>query len=336
MIFFRYNIKKNRDQNYYYIYEYSELAQFQTFELIKLPDKIIFGCKMTLNDFYVRKLTLKDMPRIKNISSGIWEGHDYIPAVIEDWISRVDCYVFGIIDKASEELLAFSNVRWLLRNEEKIAWMEGGRVDFRRQKRGYGTELSKYALKYAKDNGAVAAMYDTSSRNLGTKKIGKNYDFKMKFCMHHLFIEPKNFNIETFSPSGQIKVREIEVLEAFRICKNIPNGPIEEFSKGWSYIPLDYDNLKKIKGKWFTNNRSILLVLSLETEIWLITYGEINYSLNLISNFLHKHDLSHCNTLEVFCHPEIGPFLNELGFKYSNKEELENKPAGVLLFEKLF
>ena len=102
---------------------------------------------MASNDFYVRKLTLKDMPRVRDISSGIWEGHDYIPFVIENWISRDDCFVYGIIGKDSEELLAFSNVRWLSRNGNKIAWMEGGRVDSKLQKIGFGTELLKFALK---------------------------------------------------------------------------------------------------------------------------------------------------------------------------------------------
>ena len=198
---------------------------------------------MASNDFYVRKLTTKEMPRIKNISSGIWEGHDYIPYVIENWIFREDCFVYGIINKASEELIAFSNVRWLSRGKNKIAWMEGGRVDSNIQRSGFGTELLKFALKYAKENGAAAAMYDTSSRNLGSVAIAKNYDFKMKFCMHHLFIEPKSFNIERLLPPSQVSVREIDASEVFRICENISNGPIEEFSRGWSYVPFTPENL---------------------------------------------------------------------------------------------
>ena len=301
---------------------------------------------MTSNEFYVRKITTKDMPRIKEISSGIWEGHDYIPFVVENWISRDDCFVYGIIEKVSEELLAFANVKWLSRGKDKIAWLEGGRVDSKRQQSGLGTELSKFALNYAEENGAVAAMYDTSSRNLGSTAIAKNYDFKLKFCMHHLFIEPKSLDIEKFPLSSMIQVRKIDVSEVFRICENIPNGPIEEFSKGWSYVPFTQENLEKIEGKWRTNERSIMLVLTLgeepsqespkNEEIWLILYGEIDFAINLLSDYLHNHDLSHLKSLEVFCHLEIGPFLNKLGFKYSNKEELENKAAGVLLFEKLF
>ena len=295
---------------------------------------------MKSNDFYVRKLTPKDMPRITDISSEIWEGHDYIPFVIENWILRDDCFAYGIIGKASEELLAFSNIRWLSRGKKKIAWMEGGRVDPKIQKSGYGTELLKFALKYAEENGAAAAMYDTSSRNLGSVAIAKNYDFKMKFCMHHLFIEPKSFNIEKLPTPSQVSGRKIDVSEAFRICENISNGPVEEFSKGWSYVPFTFENLEKIEGKWITNEKSILLILSLEgeqeTEIWIIAYGKIPDTIDLISNYIHNQDLKSCKSVEVFCHPEIGPSLNKLGFKYSNSEELENKPAGVLLFEKLF
>lgn len=303
---------------------------------------------MTSNDFYVRKLTLKDMPRIKEISSGIWEGHDYIPFVVENWISRDDYFVYGIIGKASKELLAFANIRWLSRDGNKIAWMEGGRVDSTAQKKGFGTELLIFALKYAEENGATAAMYDTSSRNLGSVAIGKNYNFKMKFCMHHVFIELKTFDIEQFPTPSQALVREIDVSEVIGICENIKDGPIEEFSKGWSYVPFTLENLANIKGKWMTNEESIMLVLSDEEEedslqeapenkeIWLIIYGKTDFAIDLLSNFLHNQDLKQYKSLEVFCHPEIGPSLNKLGFKYSNKEGLENKPAGVLLFEKLF
>ena len=40
---------------------------------------------------YFRELTFEDIPEILEISKDIWEGDDYIPHVIENWMKYENC-----------------------------------------------------------------------------------------------------------------------------------------------------------------------------------------------------------------------------------------------------
>ena len=44
---------------------------------------------------YFRELTPEDIPAIKDISKDIWEGDDYIPYVIQEWLQEKNCMNYG-------------------------------------------------------------------------------------------------------------------------------------------------------------------------------------------------------------------------------------------------
>ena len=90
---------------------------------------------MHLPNAKFRKLTPNDLPRVTEISSQIWGGEDYISGVIEHWMLDKNCFAFGVF--AENKLVAFSNIRWVYRDELKIAWLEGGRVDPKFQNKGF-------------------------------------------------------------------------------------------------------------------------------------------------------------------------------------------------------
>ena len=53
---------------------------------------------------YFRELTQDDIPDIKDISKNIWEGDDYVPYVIKEWLQDENCMNYGtFIDKNKTE-----------------------------------------------------------------------------------------------------------------------------------------------------------------------------------------------------------------------------------------
>ena len=46
---------------------------------------------------YFRELTPDDVPAIKDISKDIWDGDDYIPYVIQDWLQDKNCMNYGTV-----------------------------------------------------------------------------------------------------------------------------------------------------------------------------------------------------------------------------------------------
>ena len=81
--------------------------------------------------FVLRRATADDKPRILEISSQIWEGEDYVPGVIDRWLTDEAGEV--VVALADGVLTGFARHSLLLPG---FAWFEGIRTDPARQNRG--------------------------------------------------------------------------------------------------------------------------------------------------------------------------------------------------------
>ncbi|MBA7679609.1 hypothetical protein ES703_87908 [subsurface metagenome] len=177
-----------------------------------------------------RELTIDDIPAIKEISKDIWEGEDYVPQVIENWLKDENCMNYGAFkDKERREMVGFGRVK--LFNKE-LAWLEGGRVKVDYQKKGIGRDMIKYALDYAKSVNAKKAQYDTSSKNLGSIALAKYFGFKRKKSMNVLDAKRSDINIIKSPP---LEVKTVSAEEAKELYKDFDIGPGDEINMGWSY-----------------------------------------------------------------------------------------------------
>jgi RimJ/RimL family protein N-acetyltransferase len=293
----------------------------------------IRGFQRTVMNIYFRKLKNEDIPAIKDISKEIWEGNDYIPYVIEQWLQEKDCMNYGTFkDKDKTELIGFGRVK--LYNKE-IAWLEGGRIKASYQGQGIGKKQLNYAIEYAKKIGVKVAQYDTASDNYASIKLAKFYGFEQKKCMDLLMA-----NNEDVKLSGKINPN-IDVLiadDAKQIYEEFDIGPGEEICIGWSFIPLKYINDEH--GSWLYNKEAILqkiefakphdYELPLEQEVWMIVYGNPKGACDLIQYAIQKElETKGKKIFEVFCKHDVIDLIKKIGFQYH-----EDKRFGVLLFEK--
>jgi len=285
---------------------------------------------------FFRKLTSDDIPAIEDISKDIWEGEDYIPQIIENWLQDKDCMNYGtFLDEKREEMVGFGRVKFF---NKEIAWLEGGRVKIDYQKQGIGREMLKYAIDYAFSMKVKAAQYDTSTNNIGSVALAKHFGFKRKKSMNVL--SAKRDEIKPFK-TPSINVRKMAALQAKELYKNFNTGDGNEINMGWNYKHLKY--LSDEDGEWYIlNSKAILQKVKFksisvqegpeEKEVWLIVYGRPKNTVELIKSILQKEFNDKRNkTYVVFCSPDIAELVEDLGFSYN-----EGEPFAVVLFEKKF
>jgi len=97
----------------------------------------------------LRKAVASDKPRITEISSQIWDGEDYVPNVLDDWLADPNGEV--IVAIADEKLISFARRSYLLPG---YAWFEGARTDPAYRNTGVFQEISRYFLDAVQREGA--------------------------------------------------------------------------------------------------------------------------------------------------------------------------------------
>lgn len=283
---------------------------------------------------YFRELTIEDIPAIKDISKDIWDGDDYIPYVIQEWLQDKNCMNYGTFkDENKTELIGFGRVK--LYNKD-IAWLEGGRIKVSYQGQGIGKLQLGYAVEYANKIGAKIAQYDTSSDNLASISLAKYFGFKRKKCIDLVMA---NSNEIKLSKKTTPKFDNLTAKDVRELYMEFDIGPGDEVCIGWSYIPIKY--LKNNHGSWLYNRDAILQKLEFgsshnketpsDHEIWMIVYGKPKMARDLIQYVIQNElETQESKIFKVFCKPEVVDLLKEMGFKYPEDERF-----GVMLFEKI-
>jgi len=282
---------------------------------------------------YFRELRHEDIPAIKEISNDIWEGDDYIPYVIKEWLQEKDCLNYGtFIDENKKELIGFGRVK--LYNKD-VAWLEGGRIKLSYQGQGIGKLQLGYAIEYAAKSGVKVAQYDTATDNSASISLAKYYGFKQKKSMDLVMVNSDDIKL---NEKLSLKVDKLTAKEAKEIYKEMDIGPGDEICIGWSYIPLNY--ITDENGSWIYNRDAILQKIEFgvaydyelpsEQELWMITYGKPKAARDLIQYTIQKElESEEAKVFEVFCRSDVVELIKEMGFEYHKHERY-----GVLLFEK--
>jgi GNAT superfamily N-acetyltransferase len=292
-------------------------------------------------EIYFRELEAKDIPAIREISKDIWEGEDYIPTVIEEWLLDKNSYNYGgFSDKEKRNLIGFGRVNFF----SEIAWLEGGRVKKSLQKQGIGRELMRHAIEYAKKAGSKIAQYDTSSENKGSLALADYFGFREKDSMHVLELDLESRELNFNNIDSKIGIQELSYDQVFPIYKKIEDGPREELNIGWSFIPLRKKFLKGKKWRWNSTSKAIIQYYNMDweliekeiiNELRLIVYGNENDALDLIKYTLSEElTRDKYDVVELFCRSNIVENVKKIGFSYPDYNSTEDRILKVILFEK--
>ena len=121
----------------------------------------------------VRRLRDSDRSDVIEISSHIWEGHDYLPSVVDEWLRDSNSRFYGV--EVDGRVVAVGRVR--LVEEGRIGWMEGLRVHPDYRGRGFANDLTRSIIREGERLGVERLRYTTSDENRASVKLAKMAGF---------------------------------------------------------------------------------------------------------------------------------------------------------------
>ncbi len=121
----------------------------------------------------MRPGTILDKPRVLEISAQIWEGEDYVPAVIDYWLA--DQAGEFTVAEYNGEVMGFAKFTLLTPQD---GWMEGIRVDPKARNLGIGKLLTLYFLDKAKALKLRSLRLSTHVDNRESIHIIEKFGFK--------------------------------------------------------------------------------------------------------------------------------------------------------------
>jgi ribosomal protein S18 acetylase RimI-like enzyme len=181
----------------------------------------------------VRVARESDRERILGISAQIWDGYDYVPGVLDEWLRGTNGELLvAVLDGV---VAAFSYRTWLAPGH---AWLQGIRTDTALRGRGAGKALTERAIERAWADGARRIGLSTHIDNQASMHIVEAFGFHRvasfvylegEACSHE---EPDDPRVETLSNEDAIRfVGQSEYLA-------VANG---RFPYEWKFLEFAWD-----------------------------------------------------------------------------------------------
>jgi GNAT superfamily N-acetyltransferase len=120
-----------------------------------------------------RRVTPDDMPRVLEISAGVWDGQDYVPSVLDEWLAADDADLIGVL--AGDLLVGFGHCVWM---SPAYAWFEGLRIDAAWRNRGIARALHEHMLEWAHARGAMRVGLSVYLDNQASLRIVESHHFE--------------------------------------------------------------------------------------------------------------------------------------------------------------
>ena len=123
--------------------------------------------------FRFRKVSQADKDKVLEISSKIWEGHDFIKYVFDDWLNEPEGE-FTIGEKDGE-VIGFAKYT---KHSDSVAWFEGIRTDEKYANQGFGKAITQYFISRAKAEGVETIGLSIYTGDNISMKIAESLGFK--------------------------------------------------------------------------------------------------------------------------------------------------------------
>ena len=184
----------------------------------------------------LRKAIASDKARITEISSQIWDGEDYVPEVLDDWLDDPNGEITVAITDG--KLISFARRSYLLPG---YAWFEGARTDLAYRNTGAFQEISRYFLDAVRREGADLIGLSTYIDNEASIHIIEKNGFQKVASYVHIEASDDDAVGSEGLPSS--RVFEVTPEEAIPFIRNseflrVAHG---HFPHGWKFYPFERD-----------------------------------------------------------------------------------------------
>ena len=139
----------------------------------------------------------RDLAEIREFCKTIWDGHDYVPEVIDDWFQ--DPQGLFAVAEYQGRAIACSKITWLAEGQW---WLEGFRVDPKYQGLKVGSFIHRYLDRWWLEHGNGALRLMTSSRNQSVHHLCESTDFVRRFEVRGYTAEPLDGPVDMFTSAS--------------------------------------------------------------------------------------------------------------------------------------
>ena len=202
----------------------------------------------------------RDLEEIKEFCKTIWDGHDYVPDVIDDWLHDPQG-IFAVADY-KRHAIACSKITWLARGQW---WLEGFRVDPNYQGLKVGSLIHHYVDQWWRDHGEGMLRLMTSSKNNSVHHLCEITGFRKLFEVRGYKAEPFAGGADMFtsaassdqsiqpmldfaSTSPSLTITDCLVDFGWRCVNPIPQGVLSDLFSGYSSFEKNFFWWRKDKG----------------------------------------------------------------------------------------
>ncbi len=185
----------------------------------------------------IRNATAADKAPILEICKNIWNGHDYLPGVWDEWLADKDGRLVVAIVKGRTVGVAHASLQ-----TPDVAWLEGVRVHEQYRGLGIAGKLNRALVRWARRRRARVARLCTGSSNLASKKHLE----KIRFPLLQTF--------QRLDSTRGLHAKPASVTKPKRSTKALWNwlslGPEfaenrAMYSDGWTWHPLTAQAFRK-------------------------------------------------------------------------------------------
>ena len=156
-----------------------------------------------------RPVLERDLKEISEFCKTIWDGHDYVPDVIDDWFH--DGQGLFAVAEYEGHAIGCSKVTWLAEGQW---WLEGFRVDPKYQGLKVGSLLHHYIDQWWLEHGTGVLRLMTSAKNKSVHHLCESTGFARLFEVRGYKAEPLSEPVDTFT-SAASTYAELETVVKF-------------------------------------------------------------------------------------------------------------------------
>ncbi len=182
----------------------------------------------------LRAARVEDKPRILEISSQVWEGTDYVPLVLDRWLTgEAGEFLVALIDG---KVVGFAHRTYLAPG---YAWLEGARTDVAHRGQGAGKAIARRFLENLKKEGAERIGLSTHLTNEVSLHLIRANGFEEVAWFTNLGAEKEG----TTWPEARLSeaVVEVPLAEAVEFVRRSRSLEVGRgfVSLGWTFYPFD-------------------------------------------------------------------------------------------------